>query len=127
MRDLVESAIRAFDQREPVSATIVEWVESWPAFRQPDESLAIASLRSAAELAFDRPIPSAISGPSNIGNYLASLGIPAAAGFGVTYDNVHATDEWCEVKSIRPVYQTYRAATIDFTRSFSRQPGERVV
>nr|WP_322778752.1 hypothetical protein [Frankia sp. Cas4] len=30
------------------------------------------------------------AGPSNIGNYLAGLGIPATAGFGVAYEGMHA-------------------------------------
>lgn len=62
-----------------------------------------------------------VAGPSNIGNYLAGLGIPATAGFGVAYRGLHATDEQADLASIpavrdlppgppRPATRTVRAA-----------------
>ena len=53
-----------------------------------------------------------IAGPSNIGNYLAGLGIPATAGFGVTYAGLHATDERIRIDSIPAVHATYDAAAL---------------
>jgi hypothetical protein len=38
-----------------------------------------------------------VAGPSDIGNYLASLGIPTTAGFGVAYRNLYGTDECIQV------------------------------
>ena len=38
--------------------------------------------------------------PSDIGNYLASLGIPTTAGFGVAYRNLHGTDECSQVTTV---------------------------
>jgi len=75
--------------------------------RFADDQEIVAALRSEAELLFAKPIPIAISGPSNIGNYLATLNIPAISGFGVTYRNLHAADECIEINSIEPVYQVY--------------------
>jgi succinyl-diaminopimelate desuccinylase len=115
LRRLVEQSVEEFDRTSSSpSATTIEWEESWPAFRVPDDDPAIACLRAAAEPIFHRAIPTTVSGPSNIGNYLASLGVAAMAGFGVTYDNVHATDEWCDTASIQPVYEVYRRAVLAF-------------
>jgi len=114
-RQLVQQTVADFDRECPgPRPTRIEWEDSWPAFRVPDSSPVIFSLRSAAEEVFGRTVPTTVSGPSNIGNYLASLGIAPMAGFGVTYDNVHAVDEWCDISSVQPVYETYRRAILDF-------------
>lgn len=115
LRALVEDTIRQFDRTMPgPTATRVEWLETWPPFRTRDSDPAISCLRGVAEQTFGRPIPSSVSGPSNVGNYLASLGISPMAGFGVTYDNVHAANEWCEIASILPVYETYQRAVLSY-------------
>jgi succinyl-diaminopimelate desuccinylase len=48
-----------------------------------------------------------VSGPSNIGNYLAAQGIPALSGFGVGYRNIHAVDESIDLDTVNPTYDTY--------------------
>jgi succinyl-diaminopimelate desuccinylase len=51
-----------------------------------------------------------VAGPSNIGNYLAQLGIPATAGFGVVYRGLHGTDESINLESIPVVQAVYQRA-----------------
>jgi succinyl-diaminopimelate desuccinylase len=51
-----------------------------------------------------------VVGPSNIGNYLAGLGVPALCGFGVRGEGVHASDERVDLASIAPVWRIYRGA-----------------
>ena len=53
-----------------------------------------------------------VAGPSNIGNYLARLGIPATAGFGVDYKNLHGTDERIRLDSIPAVQAAYHQALL---------------
>jgi succinyl-diaminopimelate desuccinylase len=50
--------------------------------------------------------------PSNIGNYLAGLGIPATAGFGVDHVGLHATDERIRLDTIPAVQAVYHAAML---------------
>ncbi len=54
----------------------------------------------------------AFAGPSNIGNYLAGLGIEATAGFGVDYRGLHGTDERIRIDSIPPVEAAYHQACL---------------
>jgi succinyl-diaminopimelate desuccinylase len=54
-----------------------------------------------------------VAGPSNIGNYLATLGIEATAGFGVGYRNLHGTDECIELATIPQVQATYHKAILE--------------
>jgi acetylornithine deacetylase/succinyl-diaminopimelate desuccinylase-like protein len=91
---LVRSACADVDRHHPSRQTTAIVVESaWPPYRLPPEAPVVGALRRSAEAAFSRPVPLAVAGPSNIGNYLASRGLPATCGFGVTYRNVHASDE----------------------------------
>jgi len=53
-----------------------------------------------------------VAGPSNIGNYLAGLGIPATAGFGVEYRGLHGTDEQIALGSIPLVQAAYHHALL---------------
>jgi succinyl-diaminopimelate desuccinylase len=53
-----------------------------------------------------------VAGPSNIGNYLAGLGIPATAGFGVDCQGLHGTDERIRLGSIPVVQAAYHQALL---------------
>ncbi len=53
-----------------------------------------------------------IAGPSNIGNYLAGLGIEATAGFGVDYQGLHGTDERIRIDSIPLIQAAYHQACL---------------
>ncbi|HUY45500.1 MAG TPA: M20/M25/M40 family metallo-hydrolase [Streptosporangiaceae bacterium] len=91
--------------------TDIEITTRWPPFALPDSSpLRGALLEAAAEVGL---APAAkVAGPSNIGNYLAGLGIPATAGFGVDYRDLHGTDERIRLDSIPLVQATYHQALL---------------
>jgi succinyl-diaminopimelate desuccinylase len=93
------------------AATDVEITTCWPAYRLPDDSALQNTLLTAARQAGVSPSVK-IAGPSNIGNYLAGLGIPATAGFGVDYRGLHGTDERVRVASIPIVQAAYHQACL---------------
>lgn len=107
---LAES-VSALDAAFPaVAPTDVDWIPGWPAYRlRPNHPLARA-LRDASRDELGTEVPTAVVGPSNIGNYLASLGVPALCGFGVRFEGIHAADERIDLDSLEPVYRIYRAA-----------------
>ena len=111
-RATVHRVVDAFDREAPegIAATDIHWQSGWPAYRIPDGTPMLRALSDAAKAQFGRSIPAAVAGPSNIGNFLATLQIPAISGFGVTYHGIHAADEWIEIASILPVYRAYRGA-----------------
>jgi len=92
-------------------ATHVEVTTSWPPYALPANSpLRMALLSAAGDAGI--VATAKVAGPSNIGNYLAGLGIPATAGFGVVYDGLHGTDECILVDSIPTVHATYHQALL---------------
>ena len=91
--------------------TRIEITTCWPAYRLPDDSSLKTALLTAARQAGLSPAAK-IAGPSNIGNYLAGLGIQATAGFGVEHEGLHSTDERIRIGSIPPVQATYHQACL---------------
>jgi succinyl-diaminopimelate desuccinylase len=91
--------------------TEVEIVTRWPAYRLADDSELKRALLVAARQAGLSP-SAKIAGPSNIGNYLAGLGIPATAGFGVEYEGLHGTNERIHLDSIPAVQAAYQHACL---------------
>jgi succinyl-diaminopimelate desuccinylase len=91
--------------------TGVEVTTRWPPYALPDGSPLRKALLQAAARAGLAPAAK-VAGPSNIGNYLAGLGIPATAGFGVGYEGLHGTDERIRLDTIPVVQAAYHQALL---------------
>lgn len=83
---------------------------SWPPYLLAESEPFSKILTTSAKDVFDREILRKVSGPSSIGNYLATKGIPATCGFGVTAENIHGIDERINVDTISPILDTYLLA-----------------
>jgi succinyl-diaminopimelate desuccinylase len=110
---LVERAAAGVDREWPgTGPTEITWQQAWPAYWLDEEAPVRAALAAAAARHLPQPPQPRVSGPANIGNYLALLGIPATAGLGVRYHGLHGTDERIEVVTIPPVQATYHEAIL---------------
>ena len=82
-RDMLRVAAAEVDRAWPgTQPTDAEVTTCWPAFMLGEREPLRAALRAGADTAGVQ-VSAKVAGPSNIGNYLAGLGIPATAGFGV--------------------------------------------
>lgn len=107
---LVRDAAAWLDQQEPCTLPTEVMIEpGWPAYAVPPDHPMVEALWESARQVLNREVPRAVAGPTSVGNLLALHGIPATAGFGAVYRNVHATDESILIDSLEPVYQTYLA------------------
>lgn len=86
---------------------VIRKLESWPAYTLPPEARLPAALGEAAHEVLEQEVPWIFCGPSNIGNYLASFGIPATCGFGVLCENFHAADERIRIDTVPAAYSVY--------------------
>jgi succinyl-diaminopimelate desuccinylase len=108
--DLLYSQAAAVDAVWPgTKSTSIDFTTRWPEYALLDSSPLRAALLDAAHAVGLAPTAK-IAGPSNIGNYLAGLGIPATAGFGVDHIGLHATDERIRLDTIEPVQAAYQLA-----------------
>ncbi|MCA0244903.1 MAG: M20 family metallopeptidase [Proteobacteria bacterium] len=110
-RRALAAAVQAHDAQWPQAApTRIEWIAGWPPYRVPDGHPMVQALRAAGADEHGTPLPTRVVGPSNIGNYLASLQVPALCGYGLHGEGIHASDERVALASIAPVYRIYRGA-----------------
>lgn len=126
-RELLQQAIDRHDAQWPdVPATVVAWTSGWPAYRVPDADPLISALRGAARDELGAELPTVVAGPSNIGNYLHTLGVPTLCGFGLHGENIHGADERIALASIGPVYRIYRDALLRMQDDAARPASESV-
>lgn len=120
---LIRGSCRAVDEAMPGGGpTVVEPDSTWPAYRLGGGSPVVTALRTSVRRVQGREVPLRVAGPSNIGNYLASLGVDATCGFGVAYRNLHGADEAIDLRTVPLVYETYLAAV---SRLLDRLPDVR--
>ena len=111
---LVRTVCGSLDAEIPSrQATVIEPHGTWPAYRLPSTSRLGAALQAGARKALGRDVRFAVAGPSNIGNFLATLGTEATCGFGADHRNLHGPDEAIDLSSIPAVYTAYRIAVRD--------------
>jgi succinyl-diaminopimelate desuccinylase len=108
---LLGSAVAELDALYPAprDSRLDLTTQAWPPFQLPADHPLPAAVIAGARTVGLAPVPT-VAGPSNIGNLLAAHGIPATAGFGVRYRNLHGTDEAIEVASIPPIQAAYEHA-----------------
>lgn len=92
--------------------TDIEITTRWPPYALPDGSPLRGALLDAAARVGLAPAAK-VAGPSNIGNYLAGLGIPATAGFGV------ASTRACTAPTSASAWTRYRSSRPPTTRHCS--------
>ncbi len=105
-------AMQADDGRPSPRATDVIFHESWPAYALDEHAPIRVALTRAAQRQLPDDVIAKVGGPSNIGNYLAKLGIDATAGLGVAYEGLHGTDERIDLSTIPAVQATYHEAVL---------------
>jgi succinyl-diaminopimelate desuccinylase len=112
-RDLVKRIATQVDEQWPSSQpTSITFHESWPAYVLDEEAPIRHALTSAAHQNLPGLVLTKVAGPSNIGNYLAQLGIDATAGLGVRYEGLHGTDERIDLATIPAIQSTYHEAIL---------------
>lgn len=104
----LEKALGEAKKRGDLDVGVSE-MPSWPAFGLAKDSPLRIAIEGAIVQTKGAAIPSVISGPSNVGNLLASSGIPATTGLGVAFDNMHAANESIRTDTLPWVLETYLA------------------
>lgn len=112
-KNIIEAAVARVDELlSSTMPTTAAFHESWPAYRLDENANVRVALTCAAERHLKKRVPAKVAGPSNIGNYLAKLGIDATAGLGVRYQNLHGTNERIELATIPIVQAIYHEAVL---------------
>ena len=111
-RIFLDAAVKRLDADGTTPPTNIKFFPSWPAYQLDTSNPMVQAMAQSARQAFGHEVRLAVVGPSSIANYLATLGIPATAGLGVSYRNIHAPDECVFLETLEPTYVTYRETLI---------------
>ena len=91
-------------------ATRVTKISAEPPFLTPASSEMRQALRAAIKEITGQEVREVVSGPSNIGNFLAKQGIAVTAGYGVPASGVHAANETADLRALPKIYSVYKQA-----------------
>jgi len=111
-RTLLDTAVADVDNTwcSPTRPSTLAFRETWPAYRLREDAAICDALMQATKRHLADNVAAKVAGPSNIGNYLARLGIDATAGLGVNYEGLHGTDERIELATVSPIQAVYHEA-----------------
>ncbi|MET9259573.1 M20/M25/M40 family metallo-hydrolase [Amycolatopsis sp. NPDC004079] len=110
--ELLQRLVAQVDDEWPETRpTLIQVDTRWPAYSLGSHSRIRSAILNAAA-AYGVEVTDKVAGPSNIGNYLAGLGIPATAGFGVGYVGLHGSNEKIRLDTIPTVQAIYHAAVL---------------
>jgi succinyl-diaminopimelate desuccinylase len=111
--ELLSHRIQRLDAALPgPRPTTIEVCQDWPPFQLADGAQPAAALLAGARTA-GVAVAAKVAGLTNIGNYLAGLGIAAKAGFGMPYVGLHGTDERARLVALPSVHLAYHHAVLD--------------
>ena len=91
-------------------ATKVTKISAEPPFLTPASSEMRQALREAIREITGQEVKEAVSGPSNIGNFMAKQGIEVTAGYGVPSSGAHAANEKADLRQLPKIYNVYKRA-----------------
>ena len=107
---LLHEATQELDAAWPdTRPSTVEVRTSWPAYRLDPADQPVGAILEGARRVGLSPLPK-VAGPSNIGNLLAGLGIPATCGFGLPYEGLHGANERVRVDAVPQIHAAYAHA-----------------
>ncbi len=86
-----------------------------PFFTNPDHPF-IKILKEEAEKIFKEKIPLVTSGGGSVGNLISQRKIPILNVFGCNCGNVHAPNEWINIRDIPKVFEVYKNSLIRFSK-----------
>ncbi|MDP3769969.1 MAG: M20/M25/M40 family metallo-hydrolase [bacterium] len=81
----------------------------------PKNSFVLLLQKTASEV-LGKEIPLVASGQGSAGNVVSKLGIPIINAFGVESDNVHAPNEWINVKTIPQIFEIYKKSLLEYAK-----------
>lgn len=118
----IEQELETLQQSHPAYRYALEVLQTEPAYlTDPHHEFVQTLRRNASQYRIDscpglieREVPLVANGAGSVGNVISRLGIPIINAYGCESGNVHAPNEWLNLKTIAPVYQVYWLSLMQF-------------
>lgn len=114
--DKIERQLKRLKAEDPALNYSLEVVQFEPAYLTDPKTDFVQILNRNAERVLGQKILLTTSGQGSVGNVIAKSGTPLINGFGCESDNVHAPNEWINLKTIPLVFEIYRRSLSEFSK-----------
>lgn len=115
--DKIYKALKKLKQKNPKLCYKIELLQCENAFLTNPKNRFVRLFQSIAQKELKRKIPLVSSGAGSVGNVVSKLGIPIINCFGCESDNVHAPNEWIDIRTLPKVFEIYKKAILEFCKN----------
>lgn len=112
--DKINKKLKKLKKNNPKISYKIEILQSENAFLINPKNEFVKLLQQTAQKKFKRKIPLIAEGKGSAGNLIAQKNIPIVNSFGCDCENVHAPNEWIDIKTLPRVFEIYKETIFEF-------------
>lgn len=118
----IQQRLLDWQRSHPEVEYALEVLQSESAYLTNSQHEFVQLLREQAVGITGKNIALVANGAGSVGNVISRLGIPIVNAYGCESGNVHAPNEWLNLKTIEPVFQVYWSSLVKFSSGTCRTP-----
>jgi len=114
--DKISNALRGLKKKRNDINYKIEFLRFESPFLTNPKDKFVKLLQKIAQKELKTKIPLVTSGAGSVGSVINELKIPIINSFGCRCDNVHAPNEWLDIKTISQAFEIYKKTILAFCR-----------
>lgn len=114
--DKVSSELDGLKQKDSNINYEMKFLRSEPPFLTDPDHEFVKLLQKTAKEKLKTDIPLTTSGAGSVGSVISKLNIPVINTFGCKNGNVHAPNEWVDLKTLPTIFEIYKKTILNFCR-----------
>lgn len=112
----IYSELKKIKKNNPEISYKIEILQSENAFKTNPKSEFVKLLQQTAQKKLKRKISLICSGAGSVGNIISKKNIPIVNSFGCGCGNIHAPNEWVDIKTLPKVFEIYKESILEFCK-----------
>jgi succinyl-diaminopimelate desuccinylase len=112
----IYSELKKLKKNNPKISYKIEMLQSENAFLTNPKNEFIKLLQQTAKKKLKRKISLTAEGKGSAGNLIAQKNIPIVNSFGCSCGNIHAPNEWIDIKTLPKVFEIYKETILEFCK-----------
>ncbi|MDP2930603.1 MAG: M20 family metallopeptidase [bacterium] len=110
----IKNVLEAIKIKDRTFKYSLEVLQAYDSYLTDPQNKFVQIFQKTAKEILSKNIPLKASGQKSVGNLISRFKVPIINAFGVESDNVHAPNEWINIKTLPAVYRIYKQAIIKF-------------
>ena len=112
----IDNELKKLKKNNPKISYKIEILQSENAFKTNPKNEFVKLLQQTAQKKLKRKIPLTAEGKGSAGNLIAQKNIPIVNSFGCDCGNIHAPNEWVDIKTLPKVFKIYKETILEFCK-----------